>query len=146
MKLYTLFFILMIGVFSCNNNDSKVNQVIEKPDFPVTDDDSYITQEYVDSLKLNRQQKLVTLRAELGFNCVNLLNNGHVNLKIKVYPDGKYDDVEILKMEGLDIVPIRDCVDNYFEENKLNLGALKDLPSSGKTTNKHPHVYTLMLY
>ena len=146
MNLHTLLIISMIGLFACKNNNTDSNTDIIIPDFHVTDDEVYITQEYVDSLTQNRQQRLIDLRRNLGFDCVNIVGNGFVNLKIKVLPDGSYKDVEILEKEGVDVEPIRECVNKYFEENTLHLGELKDLPSSGKTTNKHPHVYTLLLY
>ena len=136
----------MFSFFACQNTSDKAPQA-QVPGDTVTEDELYITQQYVDSLDKNRKQKLVDLRRELGFDCVELVDGDYVNLKIKVYPDGSYSEVKVLEKEDVDIEHIRSCINTYFEKNKkLNLGMLKDLPGSGKTSNTHPHVYTLLLY
>ena len=131
---------------ACKNDASSNVTNPSVPDQPVTEDQAYITQEYIDSLTSARQQNLIDLRREIGFNCVNLVGNKHVSLKIKVKPDGTHEDVEVLDDPELDLTEIRKCVNEFFETHDLNFGKLMDLPSSGKTTNKHPHVYTLLIY
>jgi hypothetical protein len=138
--------VVLLGFTSCQNDASKSSGP-KVPDHPVTEDEAYITEAYIDSLEKNRKQRIIDLRRELSFNCVDLVDNSYVNMKIKVYPDGKYDNIEVLEKEDVEMDSIRACINDYFSKNtKLNLGELKDLPSSGKTTNKHPHVYTLLIY
>lgn len=138
------FIILLVSVLalSCKNDNSQP----AVPEHPVADDEKFITEAYVDSLETNRKQRLIDLRRDLGFNCVDLMPNEYINIKLKVYPDGKFDDPEVLDKEGVPMDSVRNCIENYFNTHDLDLGILKDLPASGKTTNKFPHVYTLLIY
>ncbi len=146
MKHILFSFAILLLIVSCRNGDSSNAANPNNPSHPVTQDQSYLTEEYVDSLIKNRQQLLIDFRREIGFECVNLMDGSYLHLKVKVYPDGSYDDLEVLDKEEVDMKPIRDCVYKYIEEMKPNFGKLRDLPSSGKTTNRHPHVYTLLIY
>ena len=147
MKNYFFILLAMTALLaSCKNDAGSSGAEIKLPDHPVTEDQAHITQEYIDSLNTARQQNLIDLRRDLGFNCVDIVPGKYVSLKIKVHPDGRYDDVEVLDDPELDLEPIKTCVNTYFEERDLNFGKLMDLPSSGKTINKHPHVYTLLIY
>ena len=143
MKAFLFSCLFVCILISCQNQNGKQAQ---NPDHPVSEDDKYITQEYVDSLTKNRQQNLVDLRRDLAFSCVDLMPDQYIHVKLKVMPDGSYEDPEILDKEEVDMESIRDCINNYFKKNKIYLGELKDLPSSGKTTNSLPHVYTLLIY
>jgi len=145
---YIVLSTLVLLLASCKgDNSTSVDPVIPKD--PVTEDESYITQEYIDSLNLNRQQRLIDLRRDLAFECVDIMEGKFIRFKIKVYPDGSYDETEVLEDTDIEVNfdVIRKCVEDYLGKNQnLNLGELKDLPSSGKNTNKHPHVYTLLIY
>ena len=137
---YSLICILLL--VSCNNNSGGP----QNPDLPVSDDQTFITQAYIDSLKANRQHNLVDLRRDLAFKCVDLMNNDYVHVKLKVHPDGTFESPEVLDKQGVDMETIRQCIDQYFKDNSIELGPLVDLPSAGKTTNTLPHVYTLLIY
>jgi len=141
--ILTCLVLCMLTAVSCRTDGNKQPSV---PADPVTEDEKHITQAYIDSLTLNRQQSIMDLRRELGFECVDLVNNDYIHVKIKVYPDGRYDEVKVLEKEGLQIDSIQQCVESYLNSHDLDLGILKDMPGSGKTINQHPHVYTLLIY
>lgn len=145
-KIFPVLFLCIALAYACRQSSDAKHVQPSVPGHPVPQSESHITQEYIDSLTQNRQQRIIDLRREVGFHCVNLLDNDYVHMKIKVMPDGSYKDIEVIEKEGIDMETIRDCITNYFKENKWELGELKDLPSSGKTTNQHPHVYTLLIY
>ncbi|MGA0258207.1 MAG: hypothetical protein ACO3M5_04870 [Saprospiraceae bacterium] len=147
MKCLLLSFLFLLIVSCKEDKSTSVDPVI--PNDPVTEDEMYITQEYIDSLKLNRQQRLIDLRRDLAFECVDIMEGKFIRFKIKVYPDGTFDETQVLEDTDIEVNfdVVRKCVNDYFAKNKkLKLGELKDLPSSGKNTNKHPHVYTLLIY
>ena len=141
------YFLILLGSLSvliaCNNSGSSEPSV---PYHHVEEGERFLTPEFIDSLTKNRQQRMVDLRRELGFECVDLMDRDYINMKIKVYPDGNYDEVTVLEKEGVDTQAIEECIKKYLSDYKINLGILRDLPDAKKKMNKHPHVYTLLIY